>query len=359
VDHDLDVVVVGDRKTAVDRRRRRAPVFVQLQRAGAGLDHFLERRRAGGITLAGEAEIDRKIVGRLDHPRQVPRAGRAGGRERAVRWAGAAAEHRGDAGHQRLVDLLRTDEVDMGVKAAGGEDFTFARDNFGSRSDNDGHAGLDVRIAGLADGENVAVLDADIGFDDAPMIEDQRVGDNGVDGALFVGDLRLAHAVANHFATAEFHFVAVDREIFLDFDNQIGVGEPHAITCCRAEHIGVDGAAYVRWHHGPRRLLRLTRCASLRGAKTAKQTRRLRRSALLRFTRNEHKEIPNVIPTALHNRVVARFFLHRTAAGVFSLSDRSRLVPPDERGRQGQIGLVLKPLPVSHQALMRSWSQSR
>ena len=93
VDHHLDVVIVGDRQAAVDRRRRRAPVLVQLERAGAGLDHFLERRRARRIALAGEAEIDRKIVRRLDHAREVERAGRAGGGERAVRRAGAAAEH--------------------------------------------------------------------------------------------------------------------------------------------------------------------------------------------------------------------------------------------------------------------------
>ena len=70
VDHHLHVVVVGDRKAAVDRRRRRAPVLVQLERAGAGLDHLLERRRARRIALAGKAEIDRKGVGRLDHARR-------------------------------------------------------------------------------------------------------------------------------------------------------------------------------------------------------------------------------------------------------------------------------------------------
>ena len=33
---------------------------------------------------------------------------------------------------------------------------------------------LDVRIAGLADGGDAAVLDADIGFDDAPVIQNDR-----------------------------------------------------------------------------------------------------------------------------------------------------------------------------------------
>ncbi len=44
--------------------------------------------------------------------------------------------------------------------------------------------GLNVRIAGLADGKNIAVLDADIGFHDAPMIENERIGDDGIDRAL-------------------------------------------------------------------------------------------------------------------------------------------------------------------------------
>ena len=45
-------------------------------------------------------------------------------------------------------------------------------------------SGLHVRIAGLADGGDAAVLDADIGLHDAPMVEDDRVGDDRVDGAL-------------------------------------------------------------------------------------------------------------------------------------------------------------------------------
>ena len=240
VDHHLDVVVVGDRQAAVDRRRRRAPVLVQLERAGAGFDHFLERRRPRGVALAGEAEIDRKIVGRLDHAGDMPGTRRAGGGEGAVRRAGAAAEHRGDARHQRFVDLLRADEMDVGVEAAGGEDLAFAGDHLGAGADDDGDAGLNVRIAGFADGVNIAVLDADIGFDDAPMIDNQRVGDDGVDRALFVGDLALAHAVADHLAAAEFHFLAVAAEVLLHLDDEIGIGEPDAIARGRAEHVGID-----------------------------------------------------------------------------------------------------------------------
>ena len=249
VDHHLHVVVVGDRQAAVDRGRRRAPVLVQLERAGAGLDHFLQRRRPRRVALAGEAEIDRQAVGGLDHAADVPRPRRAGGGEGAVRRPGAAAEHRGDARHQRLLDLLRADEVDVGVEAAGGEDLALARDHLGAGADHDGDVGLDVGIAGLADGGDAVALEADVGLDDAPVIEDQRVGDDGVDRALLVGDLALAHAVADHLAAAEFHLLAVAGEILLHLDDDVGVGEPHAVAGGGAEHVGIDGARDFRCHN--------------------------------------------------------------------------------------------------------------
>ena len=56
--------------------------------------------------------------------------------------------------------------------------------DLGAGADDDVDAGLDVGIAGLADAGDAAVLEADIGLDDAPVVEDQRVGDDGVDGAV-------------------------------------------------------------------------------------------------------------------------------------------------------------------------------
>ena len=242
VDHHLDVMVVGDGEAAVDRRGRRAPVLMQFERAGAGLDLLDQRRRLGRIALAGEAEVHRIGVGRLDHALDVPGAGRAGGGEGAGRGPRAAAQHRGDAGHERLLDLLRADEMDVRVEAAGGEDLAFARDHFGAGTDNDGDAGLDVGIAGLADRGDEAILQADVGFDDAPMVEDEGVGDDGIDGAARVGRLRLPHAVADHLAAAELHLFAVSGEILLDLDDELRVGEADPVAGRGAEHFGVMGA---------------------------------------------------------------------------------------------------------------------
>src|SRR3546814_15830189 len=77
--------------------------------------------------------------------------------------------------------------MDMGIEAAGGDDLALAGNRLGARADDDVDAGLDVRVAGLADGMDAAVLEPDIGLDDAPVIEDQGVGDTGIDGALGIG----------------------------------------------------------------------------------------------------------------------------------------------------------------------------
>ena len=132
--------------------------------------------------------------------------------------------------------------MNMRIEAAGGEDFSFARDHLGAGADDDGDVRLDVGIAGLADRGDAAVLQADVGLDDAPVIDDQRVGDDGIDRAFLVGDLRLPHAVADHLAAAELHLLAVGREILFDLDDQIRVGEPDAVTGGGPEHVDIGAA---------------------------------------------------------------------------------------------------------------------
>ena len=91
----------------------------------------------------------------------------AGGR------TGAAAEHRGETAVERVLDLLRADEVDVTVEAAGGDDLAFAGDRLGRRADDDVDTRLGVLgIAGLTDAGDAAILDANVGLDDAPVIED-------------------------------------------------------------------------------------------------------------------------------------------------------------------------------------------
>ena len=157
VDHHLHIEAVGNAECAVNCGGRGAPVLVQLQARGAGTDHLLQRGRTRCIALAGECEIDRQTFGRLQHAREMPRSGRASGGGGASGGPGAAADQRGDAGGDRILNLLRADEVDMRIDAASGEDLALAGDDLRAWADDDVDAGLNVGIAGLADLRDAAV----------------------------------------------------------------------------------------------------------------------------------------------------------------------------------------------------------
>src|SRR5690606_8614877 len=135
-------------------------------------------------------------------------------------------------------DLLRANEVDVRVDAASGEDHAFAGDDLGGGAGGDGDVGWDGRVAGFAHGMGASVLGACAGFDDAPVVEDQRIGNQRVDH-LGGAQLALAHAVADHLAAAEFHFFAVSGEVFFDLDPQVGVSQAHLVADGGAEHVGV------------------------------------------------------------------------------------------------------------------------
>ena len=204
------------------------------------LDQRLGTRR---VPFAEEPEVQRQSFGRFEHAVDVPFAGRARGRARALGRAGAAANHGGDAAVQRLPRLLRADEVDVRVDAAGGQDAVLAGDDFGRRADLEAgrDAVLDVGVAGLADRADAAVADADVRLDDAPVVDDDGVRDHEVGRARRARDLRLSLAVADDLAAAEDHFVAVLREVVLDLEQQ-----RVSPSRTRSPVVGPYRSAYVR-----------------------------------------------------------------------------------------------------------------
>ena len=156
--------------------------------------------------------------------------------------AGAAAKHGCEAGIERIVNLLRADEMDMRIHAACRENFAFTGNRLCARPDNDGDAVLRIGITGLADRSNAPITQTDIGFIDACMIDDQRIGDDGIDRAFSARVLALAHAIADDFATAKFHFFAVNCEIALNYDEQFRVSKANFIANGRAKHSGIGSA---------------------------------------------------------------------------------------------------------------------
>ena len=147
-----------------------------------------------------------------------------------------------------MFDLLRCNEMDMGVKPAGGKDLTFTRNDVRARSDNDRYARLNIGIARFADGVDTAILQADIRLHNAPMVNDQGIGDHGINRTVPVRDLTLAHTIANDLAAAKFDLLAIDREIFLDFNHEGRIGKTNAVACGGTEHIRIGGAGQGRSH---------------------------------------------------------------------------------------------------------------
>ena len=126
----------------------------------------------------------------------------------------------------------------MRIDAAGGDDLAFRRNNFRGRADRDRDVGLNIRVAGFADREDPPVFDADIGFDDPPVIDDQGIGQHQI-YAPGGKHLSLSHSVADHFTAAKFDLFAVGGQIIFDFDPQLSVGQANFIAGGGAEHVGI------------------------------------------------------------------------------------------------------------------------
>src|ERR1039457_556938 len=220
VNGNLNVIGVRHAQARVDRSGCGSPILVQLEPAR---------------------------LGRPEHLLQVPAAWRASGGVGSRGGTGSTADHGGGAVRKRFVNLLRRNEVDVRVNGARGYDLAFASDHLGGRANHQIriHSVLRIRVTRFADLHDAAVANTDVPLDDAPVIDDQRVGDHQVESALLGFAFRcgaLAHAVADHLATAKSYFIAVDGEVFLYFDDEFRIRQANAVARGRAIKVGISAA---------------------------------------------------------------------------------------------------------------------
>src|SRR5262245_56318618 len=132
----------------------------------------------------------------------------------------------------------------MRVDTTGSDDAAFPRDHLGTRTDNYGDMRLHIGIASFSYLGDAPVLDADIGLHHSPVIDNQRIGDDGIDGDLAAGTLRLTYAIADHFPASALHLLTIDREVLLHLDEQVGIREAHPVADGGAKHLRIVGATH-------------------------------------------------------------------------------------------------------------------
>src|SRR2546422_4688587 len=164
------------------------------------------------------------------------------------------------------MDELRADEVDVRVEPTGGDDLPLTGDHLRPGPDDHPrrHAGHEVGVAGLADADDAPLAEAEVGLHDAPVIDDHRVRDHHVEDAVGPGRARrLPHAIADHLAAAELRLLAGHGQIALDADEELGVGEPHAIAGRRTVEIRVLTTRQSQAHDRRSHAASLARACSL------------------------------------------------------------------------------------------------
>ena len=51
--------------------------------------------------------------------------------------------------------------------------------------------------------------------------------------------LALPHTIADDFTTPELHFIAVECEVFFNFNKQLSIRQTDAVARGRAKHVGI------------------------------------------------------------------------------------------------------------------------
>ena len=173
---------------------------------------------------------------------KIAGSGRARGSVGAGGRACASADQCGNPRGKSRLDQLWADEMHVRINAAGGHNLPFARNHLGSRTNHHPrcNAGHHIRVAGFPDANDPSAANADIGLDNSPMIQNDRAGDDQVEG--FVGGGRaggLPHSVSYDLSAAKFCFFAVYGKIAFNFNKKVSVREPYPVAGGWAIKIGV------------------------------------------------------------------------------------------------------------------------
>ena len=183
-----------------------APILIQLQPHRPRFNLLTQGLRQTGVTLTEKNQDSSGMPRRLRACDGYATARRAGRCISTRRRASAAAQHGGDARHQRLFDL-RADEMNMAVDAAAVTIIPSPAMTSVPGANHDRHTGLNIRVARPADRSYSAIFQPDIRLDDAGhRINDQCIGDHRINSfCRNAGSAPCHHGSLCHRQTSLLH----------------------------------------------------------------------------------------------------------------------------------------------------------
>ena len=255
VNRDLYIEFVGDAEAVVDGARSGAPVFMEFETHRTRPHLLAEGLVIGGVALAHKTQVHGKGFRGLQHFGDVPGAGGTGGGIRSGRRTGPAPRHGRYPARERLLNLLGTNKMNVGIKTTGRHDMTLPRDDFRARADHHPFTdtGLYQGITGMPHARDAPVFHPDVGLDDSQhRIDDSGIGDDEIQRVRALRERRLPHSVANDFAAAKFHLVAVTAglrdEVAFHFNKKLGIGESDLVAYSGTKHFSVLTAGKFEAH---------------------------------------------------------------------------------------------------------------
>ena len=215
---------VGEGEGPVDELGECPVVLVDLEPDGTGLDERLETAVVLGPGPGLEADVERPGLEGHEPPEHLAR-----------RLLEAGRDERRRPGRERRGQERRRDQVDVRVDDARGGDQPVAHDRVGVRPDRQVDPVADVRVAGPPDPDDPAVLDPDVGLDDADRgIDDDGAGDDDVELGRPAGPVVLGHPAAQVLGVAPQRLVARVVGVALDSQPEVRVADPDPVVERRA-----------------------------------------------------------------------------------------------------------------------------
>src|SRR5262249_54155877 len=82
----------------------------------------------------------------------------------------------------------------------------------------------------------------------SPMVENDRIGYNGVDRAFTACPLRLPHSIANDLSPSKLHFFAIGRKILFHLNHEVSIGKAQSVAHSWPEHLRVGASTHPPRH---------------------------------------------------------------------------------------------------------------